>query len=397
MKQKTLYYSIFALLLFVTGASRAAEPIVPDEGTKSQLVNYLDDICQWIVASDVGSGELKIPALRKTSIFINSNLARVLVAGYEITNNERYLQEALQWFDRLVELQQVISASNGAEAGFWGDFSPAGNIYLGDAGTSATALAGAVRFASGERKERYLNALQRYANFVRYGSKEDPQKKGRESTDSFIIQSGNDAGGVGAGYYRDKLSTAPYTIATSVTGASFFSCYYELTGEKQYMHIAENAVRWMLSQRDPFGEMPYILHNSQLEDWPLDTMSYVADGIVGVYLRTNNDDLKKKIVKSFNHSIQWLLNHQNKYGTWGKLRSEDQQRSQGVLNLLVWYYNQVAPYQRVLKSIRANYSYFLNPENSKAFGVKELPITTGFVGLGIAEVIEPGITYKIKK
>lgn len=396
MKQKISVTSI-VILLFVSFVSQAAEPIVPDAKTDSQLVDYLDGICKWIVAADVGSGKLKIQALRKTSIFVNSNLARVLVAGYEITNNDSYLQEALQWYDHLVDLQQVIPASNGAEAGFWGDFSPAGNIYLGDAGTSATALAGAIRFATGARREKYLKALERYANFVRYGSKEDPQNKGRESANSFIIQSGKDTGGVGAGYYRNKLSTAPYTIATSVTGASFFSCYYELTGKNEYMKIAENAARWMIAKRSPFGEIPYILHDSQLDEWPLDTMSYVTDGIVGVYLRTHDENLKKEIVRSFNHSIQWLLNHQNKYGTWGKLRSEDQQRSQGVLSLLVWYYDQVAPFPRILQSIRANYTYFLNPENSKAFGVKELPITTGFVGLGIAEVIEPGITYRIKK
>ena len=388
---------ILILVLFsAINVSSGNDAIFLDIEITNKLLSYYDSICQWIVDIDVGSGELKIDAKRKTSIFINSNLARILVAGYELTGKKEYLNEAFEWFDRLVDLQQDIQTSNGYDAGWWGDFTPNDNIYLGDAGTSATALSGIIRFAENERKARYFRALEKYANFVQYGSKNDPQNKGRKATDSFIIQTGEHLGAIGCGYYRNELSTAPYIISTSVTGSAFFSSYYILTGNEQYLNFAQAAARWMLRQRDPFGEMPYLLHNFSLDEWPLDTMTYVADGIIGIYLRSDDGDFKKEIVSSMNRSIQWLLNSQNKYGTWGNLRSEDQQRSQGVLNLLVWYYNQVSPNPNVQKSIRENCLYFLNDENSKKFGVKELPITTGFVGLGIAEVIEPGITYKVE-
>jgi len=386
------------LSLFITTGSisgYAKNALIPDDKTRTSLLNYLESICQWSIKAELRSGELKIPAKRRTSIFINSNLARILVAGYELTGKTEYLEEALLWYDRLVDLQQIITTPDGKEAGYWGDFSPDGNIYLGDAGTSTTALAVAVRFAEGERREKYMKSLELYANFVRFGTKEDPQGRNREGATGWIIKEGEDTGAIGCGYYKNELSTAPYTISTSVTGAAFFSCLYKLTGNPEYQKIAENAVQWLFARQDPFGVFPYLLHNFQLDDWPLDTMSYVADGLISCYINSDNIQFKKFIEKKSARSIQWLLNQQNSKGVWGKMRSEDQQRSQGVLGFLVWYYNDVGQYQRIQKTILANINFFLNPENSAYFGVNELPITTGFVGLGIAEVLEPGITYRL--
>ncbi len=370
--------------------------LIKDQKTHKELLNYLESICQWAIDSDLKSGELKITAKRRTSVFINSNLARILVAGYDLTGKQEYLDEAIRWFDLLVELQQPATTADGKKAGWWGDFSPDGNIYFGDAGTSATALAGVIRYVDGERRDKYMNALELYANFVRFGSDKDPQDKGRSGSNGWIIQDGEEKGAVGCGYYRNELSEYPYTISTSVTGAAFFSCMYELTGNNEYQEIAENAVKWLLKKRTPFGEFLYILHQKQLDEWPLDTMSYVADGVVGAYMRSNNQEFKTMVEKQIARSVQWLLVGQNKDGVWGELRSEDQQRSQGVLNLIVWYYHDVTKYKEVKKMVQANYNFFLDADNSKAFGVKELPITTGFVGLGIAEVLEPGVTYRLK-
>jgi len=40
------------------------------------------------------------------------------------------------------------------------------------------------------------------------------------------------------------------------------------------------------------------------------------------------------------------------------------------------------------------YSQFLlAPEYSKAYGVKQLVRTSGFVGLAVADLIQPGVTF----
>jgi hypothetical protein len=382
--------------LFGSASLPAQEPLIPDMATRAKLLAVLQDISDWSISADLAGGELKVNDRRRTSIFTNSNLARILLAAYDITKEKKYRDHALLWFDRLVALQQTTLSSRGDTVGYWGDMSPHGNIYLGDSGTTATALAGAVRYTQCEQQTRYLQALQRYADFVRFGCKNDPQNKNRGGSPGWIIEQGADQGAIGCGYYRGQLSLAPYTIATSVTGAAFFSLWYQLTGDAVYQEISEKATTWLLRNRRPDGEMPYILHDRRHSEWPLDTMSYLSDGVIAVYLHSQNAEIKKEIVRSAQRSLQWILNRQTDQGIWGKMRSEDQQRSQGILNLLVWYYSEISPNARVLQAIRDNYGYFLQPEKAAAFGVKELPITTGFVGLGIAEVLQPGITYRMK-
>lgn len=391
---------LLGLLVFVVQCHKTTvildEPIFLNPQNRTELLNTLEDICQWAIEADLGSGRLEIDARRKTSIFVNSNLGRVLLAGYDLTQKEAYLDESLRWFDHLVELQQETTTPDGRVAGYWGDLSPEGNIYLGDAGTAATALAGAVRYTTGDRKERYLNSLKKYADFVRFGTQTDPQNRGRGGSEGWIIQDGPHAGALGCGYYRGELSTAPYSISTAVTGGGFFSALYLLTDNPDYIQIAENAVAWLLRIREEDGEVPYILHNFELDSWPLDTMSYFADGLIGVHMRSPHDSVKVNIETRIPNSIEWCVDEQNRDGTWGKLRSEDQQRSQGIINLLVWYYEDVRRQSDVLNAIRKNYRYFSDPDNSQEFGVTELPVTTGFVGLAIAEMLEPGITYRIQ-
>lgn len=360
------------------------------------MTQILTDLCDWAIAIGLRTGQLKVKDRRNTSIFINSNLGRMLLAGYELVDHRAYKEEALLWFDRLVALQQTTVSSCGDTAGYWGDVSPQGNIYLGDAGTAATALAGAVRFVDGDRKARYLTALQRYAVFIQYGCREDPQGKGRTGSPGWIIRSGDDQGALGCGYYRQQLSVLPYTISTSVSGAAFFSSMYVLTGQRKYREIAENAARWLLKIRDAQGEYPYLLHGQLSPHWPFDTMSYVSDGLVSLYQRTDDEELKKQIRRSSGFSVQWLMNKQTPKGVWGRMRSEDQQRSQGAMHLLIWYYDQVLSEDTLLESIRRNYRFFLNPRQAAAFGLRDLPIPTGFVGLALAEALQPGITYRLR-
>ena len=393
--KNVLLIPIVILLLAAAAPAQPPQPIVVDPQTRQELTTLLRDVCDWAIAIELRSGELKIREQRRTSIFINSNLARVLMAGYQITGDQRYLDEALAWFDRFVALQQVTLSASGDTVGWWGDFSPTANIYLGDAGTSATALAGAVRFTSGERRAAYLTALIRYANFVRFGTNADPQGKDRGASPGWIVTSGPDQGALGTGYYKGRLAVAPYTIATAVTGSGFFSALYGLTRDPVYLNIAEAAGRWLLQQRAADGRVPYTIENQIHESWPINTLSYVSDGLIGLYRRTPHTEMKTAIAASINRNVNWLITQQNNHGVWGKMRSEDQQRSQGAINLMVLYYSEISPEQLVLESIERNYRFFLKPDNLQKYGFKDLSISTGFVGLSIAELLEPGICYRI--
>lgn len=105
-----------------------------------------------------------------------------------------------------------------------------------------------------------------------------------------------------------------------------------------------------------------------------------------------DEALNREMAPEIQPVIEWLLRHQNPDGTWGKLRSQDQQRSPGVVTLLAWHHRAVRRDDRVQAAIQRYTRYLLNPENSRAYGIKELVRTSGFVGLVFADLIRPGIT-----
>ena len=65
---------------------------IDKDGTYTQLIQICDKIMDW----QVGSGRLEnIHDNATTSIFINGNLARVLICTYELTGKREFLEEGL--------------------------------------------------------------------------------------------------------------------------------------------------------------------------------------------------------------------------------------------------------------------------------------------------------------
>ncbi|NLE60934.1 MAG: hypothetical protein GX616_21525, partial [Planctomycetes bacterium] len=108
--QSRAWRQSFILVLWMTtltgSAALAAASSVParsihddlvDPQTRQRLIAYLDDINGWIMTLDVGSGVLKNTNDTPTSIFINGNFARVLMASHAIRPNKARLDEALRW------------------------------------------------------------------------------------------------------------------------------------------------------------------------------------------------------------------------------------------------------------------------------------------------------------
>lgn len=382
----------FAALDSKAFAEPAKDDLV-DPAMRKELLTYLEDIDQYILSLDLGSDSLKIENKNDSdSLYINGNFARVLVASSRITGNKAYLREAVRWCDAVYNKQELAITSQLEEGGFWVDFATAQNIYFGDAGTGSTAMAIIYRETDDpQRKKLYRAAMDRYARFVMQGTLVDPQRKDRKTTKTWIIADGPDKGALGCGYYRGHLSVAPYTISTATTGGAFFSHFYEITGKPEYKEIAANAVKWIFTARKPDGEIRYILDNRPEKDfsWPLDTIAYCAEAYITADKYLGDAELKQQLRRETKLTVEWLLKNQNDDGSWGKLRSADQQRSPGAVALLSWYYRQVERDPKVAESVRKYCRFLLNPENSAKYGVKQLIRTTGFVGLVVADIVQP--------
>lgn len=374
-------------------AESAGPAELVDKTLCEKLSVYLDDLCAWIMTLNVGSHALENTKDTRTSIFINGNFARVLLASHLIHGDKTRLDEALRWCDTFCTIQQNTLTSKGEDAGFWPDCGPEGNIYFGDAGTAAHALAVIARYADQERRAVYIAAMERMARFIMDGCAEDPQGRGRGAAESWVIREGQDAGALGCGYYKGRLSLEPYTIATATSGGAFMSELYTLTRKQIYRDLAVNAVKWLLASRREDGEIPYTLAGNTLTSWPLDTLSYCTEAFVATDSCLGDEALSQRLGAELEPTVQWLIGGQNDDGSWGKLRSADQQRSPRAVSLLTWYFREVNAMPEAAEAVRKYCAFLLEPANSKAYGVKELVRTSGFVGLTLADIIRPGCTF----
>jgi len=373
---------------------KTAADLVPAE-TARRLLDWLEDINSWILTLEPGSQILKKTEDTADSIFINGNFARLLAASFRITGNEAYLREALRWADSFYHHQRLAMTSKLEEASYWVDLSrnPYGNIYFGDGGTAASALAMLLSYAEPEKKALYLRTLERYARFVVDGCRVDPQGLGREPSPGWLIPQGEDRGALGCGYYEGHLSLKPYTISTATTGGGFFSALYALTGKAEYGDIAAGAVAWLLKIRKPDGEIPYLLDGEVSADWPLDTLTYCTEAFVPADLYLKDKKTREMLRREIKPTIEWLLARQKADGSWGEMRSADQQRSPRAVSLLAWYYRSVQPDPKIQAAVRRYVAFLLDPERARDYGIKTLVRTTGFAGLTVAEILLPGSTY----
>ena len=139
------------------------------------LLAFLHSIADWTMTLDVGSNVLNNSTVStvNSSIFINGNLARVLLATHKLQPNADYLSEGLRWCDTFVKLQQPSVTSDGQEAGYWN--TGYNQVYIADTGTAVVTLALCHELQPETSKRAvYATALRKFARFVRFGCQAAP-------------------------------------------------------------------------------------------------------------------------------------------------------------------------------------------------------------------------------
>ena len=385
-------------LLLVIGLTGCHKPDILDARLEQDMRDYLADVSAWIMTLDLDSGFLKnTPHDAKTysssAVCINGNFARTLLASYRVSGNKAHLEEGLRWCDFLVAHQQPAIASTGEPVGYWPDRTMTGNIYIADAGSAATALALAYRLADSQRQVKYLDAMEKYVRFVTNGTSADPQGKGRGVCTGWIVKEGDNRGVLGCGYYRGHLSVLPYTISTATTGGAFFAELFAITGKAEHQDVARQATKWLLQTRQADGTIPYTLDGRTLTEWPLTTLSYCAEAFIAAGTHLKDPGLRDLLGRELSPSVRWLLAGQNPDGSWGTMRSKDQQRSPRAVSLLAWYYRNIDADPRITEAIRGYCRFLLDPEKSQTYGVKQLVRTSCFVGQVVADLVKPGSSF----
>ena len=411
----------------------------------SALLPLLARICAWIMTLNLSGNYIPKAADCNTatgsgcrSIFINGNLARVLLASYKITGNKAHLKEGMSWCDTFVSLQHDGMSGDGKETVGWWD-TGYDELYIADTGTAVTTLALCYDLSKGmdARRAAYMGALRKFDKFVRLGIDKTPQcnppilpgktscsydGNGSETSAHGWIKgasAGDDRGGVGDGYYKGRLNLPPYTISTALSGGVFYAEMYALANattttkktsapssvpsssppssaddRSTYASIAHGAVGWLLRKKYANGTIPYIIDPPTSEPHEYQSITYSAEAFVDLHLRFGAAALP--MLKQLAKTIDFLLMKQGPSGallpngTAGEIY-----RSARATSLMQWWFMNIEPSNEKLARAISRYvvDWLQSAEGAAKEGVAARALPSGFIGLVAADLIQPWATF----
>ena len=365
--------------------------------TKKEMAALLVRISEWCLEHRLGSGIFHDTPDGadevEDSIFINGNLARVLICTYEITGEESYLREAVSWCDYFVDTANPIQTSKGNDAVWWWDVGH-NNLYLADTGTAVHALFKAFPYVDDDRKQKYLNALKKFYLLLAEGTDRDPLDRGQAPSPGWIIGDGEDAGAFGVGYRKGQLETRAYTISTACAGAQACAALYQLTGDETCRKTALDAARWLLGQFDEAGVIPYRIEGTVVSEFVFQGIHYSLEGLLTSWLYLDDQGYRDALKKAAPKIKDSILSLQEESGIWGTEREYDGQRSAFLAHFLNWYRENIDSDPRVEVGLDRFISYVLNPDSNSRYGIANLLRVSGFVGLVFASFHYPELDIR---
>ena len=388
VKKHFVHIAIISILL-VPALNRAVFPAkIFDKTAKKQLTTYLEDICQWILAREQAARDGQIPSVANTPLSLQGNFARTLLAGSELTKNGApYLEEALRWSDAFAARQQRVLTSLGNEGGYW-PIGPTCDVDLSENSLAAVALARACAYADGNRKKSYMQALDRYAQFLVEGVRAGNGV--RQTINGWQLQ-GEQSGAFGRGIEKGMPSPKPSTASTAA-GTAFLFQMSALSRDQSVRNAALQGLDWVLKNRRPNGEMPNYVDGEESEQMPFTAMTFAAEAIQSAYYLLNDTALNKRLGEELDNTIRRMMRIQGENGLWGE--GLDRRGCSGVATLLAWHFLSFKGDETIPQALDKFWQNLSNPVHSQSFGVLLNPISTAWMGLTTAEMIKPGITFR---
>ena len=382
--------------LFAEGAPAKTIPAlaelaaVGDPDPRATLRAY----CDWLLAHRTAAGLLE---QNSTEWYRTSYPLRTLLAGYHIFGDRKYLDAATACLDKLVGEQLPNSAwSSGGRNRPVADRTAEevekaikGTTNTADVGSISTCLAVAYPYVDDRRKRIYRAALQRYA-------------------DNYAAQWQLPTGGFTNGRWQGMDMKTPYSVATGTQGMSFCALY-AITGDPRYLRIAERAAGFLLDNWLEDGRPVHHHHQtdtaSPLKVTAFGDIYYYHEAILWVWHWTQDAALKARIARVYGWHIkgaQGLLQAREQ-GVWWPA-SEPWSNSKAAAMPLVFleYDRSMAPDREVHEAVARCVKFLCHPSWAERIGVlcpPDMPWgkfampATGFAGLTLAEVIEPGVIY----
>lgn len=270
----------------------------------------LRQVCDWLMSHRGEDGFLGDTEGKRRWWYTSAYPIRTLLAGSRIFGEERYLAAASGILDLFV-LEQM------PEGGFPQSMQGRGELALlpkeeldgirarnlmnlADVGSTVSSLAFACQYVGGERRERYTAALRRYLG---------PWAR------QFQQPSGGFTNGRLAGHDAQWI----YSVATGTTALAF-AFFGSVTGEQEYLRIAERAARFLVRDWNADGR-PYVWpfdgffpgHPYYMRVTDLGEQFYLLDAVAGVASTSGDRAVREELFEAMR---RYLLGDKGLIATW---------------------------------------------------------------------------------
>jgi hypothetical protein len=350
--------------------------------------------CDWLIAHRTATGLLE---QNSTEWYRTSYPLRTLLAGFHIFGERKYLEAATACLDKLVGEQLPNSAWSSAcrnrpvvdRTAEEVEKAIKGTTNTADVGSIATCLAVAYPYVDARRQQLYRAALQRYA-------------------ENYAAQWQLPTGAFTNGRWLGMDMKTPYSVATGTQGMSFCALY-AITGDARYLKIAERAAGFLLDNWLEDGRPVHHHHQketaSPLKVTAFGDVYYYHEAILWVWHWTQDAALKDKIERVYGWHIkgaQGLLQARENGVWWPVSETWANSKAAAMPLVLLEYDRSMAKDREVHEAVKRCVSFLCHPAWAERIGVMcppEMPWgkfampATGFAGLTLAEVIEPGVIY----
>ncbi len=229
------------------------------------------------------------PATHHMPFFEDGHAVRALAVAYDMTGKRAYLDACRRWSDKMIEYQDKMipagayymnhSRAPGQDRGQW-NVADSGSIGMG-------VLATAIRCHDPAEKARYLGSVKRFARLV---------------MDNYVGPQGGICNGLWPQFDGEWW-------CSSATFGTMAYTLYEVTGEEQYLKVANGAFDWLLGQ--DFRELKPITFQQR----PSGTIFYCFELYLAGLKHLPPDSAKyETAVRQIELALDWMAQNQKSRG-----------------------------------------------------------------------------------
>ena len=260
---------------------------------------FLKNLCDWLISHRDSDGFMGDFESKKRLWYTSSYPVRVLLAGFELTGRQDWLEATLKLVDWFVDeqmpeggfVQSVLGVRPEALSEKELDEIRSINwMNLADIGSMVAALIAAAHYTTGPRRERYTDAARKYLDHW--------------ATPRIQPDGGVKNGWLGA----DGEAKNVYMVSTAMTALSM-ALFYGLTGEIEYLRKAERSAMILLRDWSEDGSLRDLHFDSANPRYkymsPLffgDTY-YTFEGLSGVLAMTDDQELRREIYEALKKTL----------------------------------------------------------------------------------------------